>query len=174
MSMIKQGTIPVLVIALGSLAFPSAGISEGQHAHDMKDKTKAKHEYKPNTSLEARKIKNVLTAYGEAVSRGDIEKIGAFLTGNSFSVVEGKHANWGWRDYRDNHLKPEFSSERFKLLDYAIRNIRVGEGHMLSYAVYDYELTYELDGEKKNKKGMGTAILESKKGGWLIRHIHSS
>lgn len=172
MQIIKQGAMPIMVI--GYLLFPPMAFSDGQHSHGEKEKAKVAYEYDQSTSLEAQKIRKVLAAYGEAVSRGDIEKMGAFFTGKTFSVVEGNHANWGWQDYRDNHLIPEFSSERFKLLDYKISNIRVGEGHMLSYAVYDFELAYELDGEKKNKKGMGTAILENKKGGWMIRHIHTS
>ena len=174
MQIIKQGAVPVMALVIGSFLFPSMGFSDGKHSHAMKNKAKASYDYDQSTSLEAQKIRKVLAAYSKAVSKGDIERMGTFFTGKSFSVVEGKHANWGWQDYRDNHLIPEFSSERFKFLDYKISNIRVGEGHMLSYAVYDFEIFYELDGEQKNKKGMGTAILESKKGDWLIRHIHTS
>jgi len=175
MEKVKQATISVIALIIGFSVLPSMAYSDGKHSHEMKDKiTKTKEGHQQHISIEAQKIKKALTAYGEAVSRGDVEKMGSFLTGKSFSVVEGKHANWGWQDYRDNHLIPEFSSEKFKLLEYNISNIRVREGHMLSYAIFDFELVYALEGKKKSKKGMGTAIVENRKGGWFIRHIHTS
>ncbi|WP_339864779.1 nuclear transport factor 2 family protein [Paremcibacter congregatus] len=168
----NKSTMAAVVLIMGVSVIPSIAYSDGKHSYEMEGKTTESDQQ--HLSLEAQKIKQILIAYSKAIGKGDIEKMGSFLTGETFSVVEGKHANWGWQDYRDNHLTPEFNSSKFKLLEYNISDIRVGEGHMLSYAVFDFELVYEWEGERKNKKGMGTAIFENKKGEWFIRHIHTS
>jgi len=172
MNIKKQGKVTMIAVIAGLSLYPSFAFSDGKHSHEMKDQPKMVHDQ--NMSDVAQNISKILVDYSDAVSRNDIEAMGSFLAGETFSVVEGKHANWGWQDYRDNHLKLEFSSDKFKLLNYEMSNIRVIEGHMLSYAVFDTKLSYELDGVKNTKKGMGTAILEKKKEGWIIRHIHTS
>mgnify|MGYP003667704590 FL=1 len=150
-----------------SLAAAPAYADEG-HTHGKKQTVLG------GNPASVKAITKALQGYAKVVRVKDIEKMGLFLAGEQFSVVEGQHANWGWIDYRDNHLKPEFNSSHFKLLDYKITDVKVKAGKLLSYAIYKTHLEYEQDGVKKTNHGMATAILERKGNGWLIRHIHSS
>lgn len=119
-------------------------------------------------------IKTVLTDYAAAVARSDIEGMANYLdTSDDFSVIEGGHANWGWADYLDNHLVPEFTSPDFSILDYAIDEIRVHPGETLAYAVYSYRIAAEVKGERRERTAFATAVLVKTDDGWKIRHLHS-
>ena len=119
-------------------------------------------------------IEAVLAGYAAAVARSDIDGMAAHLdTSEDFSVIEGGHANWGWTDYRDHHLVPEFTSEDFRILDYGISDIRLHAGDKLAYAVYRYRIAAEVKSERRERTGLATAVLVKTSTGWKIRHLHS-
>ncbi|WP_339864824.1 nuclear transport factor 2 family protein [Paremcibacter congregatus] len=162
-------SLSLVVLAIFMEATPA--YAGGGHSHGKKSKTLVQ---KKSISTSVSEIKKVLHGYAKMVNVKDVVKMGLFLDRENFSVVQGKQANWDWEDYRDKHLKPEFSRRNIKLLNYKVMNVRVEVGQMFSYAIFETQLEYELDGEKKLKHEVGTAIFERKGNGWLIRHIHAS
>jgi len=50
-------------------------------------------------------VRAVLAQYTSAVERGDLDAIGKLRSNDeSVTVIGNGHANYGWADYRDNHL----------------------------------------------------------------------
>ncbi len=53
-------------------------------------------------------VKQVLSGYAAAAAQSSVDAMAAYVVqSDDFTIVEGSHPNWGWTDYRDNHLKPE-------------------------------------------------------------------
>jgi len=122
----------------------------------------------------AAEISAALTGYASAVAKSNIEGMAAYvLQSDKYSIIEGGHANWGWADYRDNHLRPEFESDKFKITAYSYSDIRVSVAGDVAYATYNSRIEYIYDGEEKSRDGMGTAIFVKTENGWRIRHMHS-
>ncbi len=155
----------VLMVVGAGLSAPAApagaAVSEsGEHAARSADAEAA--------------IRKVLEGYAAAIARSDIAGMEAFVdTSDAFSVFEGRHANRGWSDYRDNHLAPEFASSEFRILDYAIDEIRVGVGDPFAYATFRYRLSAEVKGERREREGLATVVLVRTPTGWKIRHEQS-
>lgn len=119
-------------------------------------------------------ISTVLIGYASEISKSSVEGMAAYvIQSDAFSIIEGDHANWGWVDYRDNHLKPEFSSDKFKITAFSISDIRVSVADGVAYATFNSKIEYVYDGEAKSNDGMDTAILVKTGSGWRIRHMHS-
>ncbi len=119
-------------------------------------------------------ITTVLTGYAHEVAKSNIEGMAAYvIQSEKFSIIEGSHANWGWVDYRDNHLEPEFTSDKFKITAYGYSDIRVSVAGEVAYATFNSRIEYVYDGEAKSKDGMGTVVLVKTGNGWRIRHMHS-
>ena len=119
-------------------------------------------------------IKILINDYHEAIIAKDIAKVGSFVTGETFSILEGKHPNWGWSDYRDNHLGPELKSTKFKILSFKLSEFKITQGEQLAYAVYNVQMEFEIDGVKKVRDGVATTVMEKHDRNWLIKHMHTS
>ena len=52
-------------------------------------------------------VKSVIQKFQEALERHDVAAISA-LVSEDVVVLENGHRNDGWKDFRDNHLIPEF------------------------------------------------------------------
>ncbi len=124
--------------------------------------------------LAVTEINAVLTGYASEVAKSNVEGMAAYvIQTDQFSIIEGGHANWGWADYRDNHLKPEFSSDNFKITAYSYSDIRISVADDVAYATFKSRIEFTLDGEAKSNDGMGTIILVKTDDGWRIRHMQS-
>lgn len=89
------------------------------------------------------------------------------------TVFESGHANYGWLDYRNNHLAPEM--KEFKNTKYAFSDIKTKVSGNLAYATMKYTISGVADGKSFDGAGLATAVLEkNKKGQWQIVHWHSS
>ncbi|MCH8862010.1 MAG: nuclear transport factor 2 family protein [Proteobacteria bacterium] len=118
-------------------------------------------------------VRDVLVAYHVALTSGDIREVEPFVvTDQRFTMVEGKHTNLGWADYRDNHLTPELAGLQKVDLTLDIREILV-DGD-LAFASFTYDITPKGDPEKNYGSARATAILVRENGAWLIRLMHTS
>lgn len=88
------------------------------------------------------------------------------------TVFESGHANYGWTDYRDHHLKPEV--EEMKGLEYQLSDIRTRVSGSTAWSTFKYSIRAELKGQKIDSAGLGTAVLENRDGAWKIVHWHTS
>jgi len=72
---------------------------------------------------ESEDVVQTLKSYAAAVQSKDIDEIEKYVvTSEDFTVFEGGHINWGWPDYRNNHLAPEL--EAFLEFQYSYQNIK--------------------------------------------------
>ena len=118
-------------------------------------------------------VTNVLMQQAAAVEKGDLtilEKLWA--NDESVTVFESGHANYGWKDYRENHLGPEL--KEFKNTKYAFSDLKVKVDGKTAWATFKYTISAEMKERKIEGSGLGTAILEKRGGKWVIVHWHSS
>lgn len=94
----------------------------------------------------------------------------------SLTVFESGHANYGWADYRDNHLGPEM--REMKNTAYAFSDIKIHLAGKTAWATFKYTIAADVTENGKARHvdggGLGTAILEQRDGQWRIVHWHSS
>lgn len=95
---------------------------------------------------------------------------------DSLTVFENGHANYGWADYRDNHLGPEM--REMKNTRYAFSDIRIQLAGETAWATFKYTIAADVTDNGKQRHvdggGLGTAVLEKRYGQWRIVHWHSS
>ncbi len=115
----------------------------------------------------------VIEAYHAALTGGDIGAVEALVVPDeSFVMLEGRHSNWGWADYRDQPLAGELddlSKVRFRLSFYRLRI----DGS-LAYATFAYEVLPKDGPEMNFGRGFATAVLTLTGDGWKIQHLHTS
>jgi ketosteroid isomerase-like protein len=94
----------------------------------------------------------------------------------SLTVFESGHANYGWADYRDNHLVPEMAE--MKNTKYAFTDIKIHLAGKTAWATLKYTISADVPDKGKTRhvegSGLGTAVLEQRSGRWQIVHWHSS
>jgi len=105
MKLFRTTSLTAASIALLFFTSSAALALEGEHDHG------------PFSSPEpaVADIAAVLTGYASEVAKSNIEGMAAYVIQSSkYSIIEGGHANWGWADYRDNHLRPNLSPKNSK------------------------------------------------------------
>lgn len=119
-------------------------------------------------------VREVLMQSATAFERNDIATLNkVWANDESLTVFEQGHANYGWADYRDNHLLPEM--REMKNTKYMLSDIKVKvAGTTTAWATFKYAISADVDGRHVNGGGLGTAVLESRGGQWQIVHWHSS
>jgi ketosteroid isomerase-like protein len=94
----------------------------------------------------------------------------------SLTVFESGHANYGWGDYRNNHLGPEMAE--MKNTKYAFSDIKIHLAGNTSWATMKYTISADVMDNGKPRHvdggGLATAVLEKRDGQWRIVHWHSS
>ena len=94
----------------------------------------------------------------------------------SLTVFESGHANYGWADYRDNHLVPEMAE--MKNTKYTLADIKIHLAGKTAWATFKYAISADVPDQGKTRhvegSGLGTAVLEQRSGRWQIVHWHSS
>lgn len=91
---------------------------------------------------------------------------------DSVVIFEGGHANYGWADYRDNHLVPEM--KEIKNTKYEFTDIKPQVSGKLAYATMKYSIAGDVEGRHFENAGVATAVLEKINGNWKLVHFHSS
>ena len=118
-------------------------------------------------------VRELLGRSATAYQKGDYdatEKLWAH--GDEVSVFESGYANYGWNDYRDNHLKPELAE--MKNVRFAFSDIKSRVDRSMAWATFKFTITADYEGKKIDSAGIGTAILERYDTGWKIVHMHTS
>ena len=99
-----------------------------------------------------------------------------WVNDESLTVFESGHANYGWADYRDNHLGPEM--REMKNTTYSFSDIKIHLAGKTAWATFKYTIAADVTENGKQRHvdgaGLGTAILEQRDGHWRIVHWHSS
>lgn len=115
-------------------------------------------------------VAQVLRALFAAVERKDLKALDTLYAGDSLTVVESTGINRGWADYRDTHLGPELKVvQNFRYRPFELLVRTSGD---LAWSTFRYALAGDMERQKLDHVGRGTAILERHGGRWIVRHIH--
>ena len=118
-------------------------------------------------------VREVLTQNMTAFANNDMPTLDKIWANDeAVTVFENGHANYGWLDYRNNHLAPEM--KEMKNVKYASSDLKLKLADKMAWATFKYTISGDLDGKHFDSGGLGTAILEKRGGRWLIVHWHSS
>ncbi len=148
------------------LATPLAMADEG-HSHGMQ------HQKAANT---ADAPTQALMAYADAIASESVDEMANYVAadGKDFTIFEGSGANYGWSDYRDHHLAPEFANPDLTFHTYKYNDIITQSAGDVAFSTFSIEMAYTYKGEDKSKTGRGTAILKRFGDTWKIVHLHTS
>lgn len=123
-------------------------------------------------SSDSARVAAVVRAVFAAVERGDLVALDTLYAGDSLTVVEGAGMNRTWAEYRDHHLGPELKEMR--AMRYRPADIEVRTAGDFAWAVFRYTLSADMGARKADVVGRGTAVLERRGVGWVVRHTHTS
>jgi ketosteroid isomerase-like protein len=118
-------------------------------------------------------IRAIVLQKATAHEKGDlatIEKLWAH--DDSVTVAESGSFNYGWTEFRDNHLRPEI--EGMKNVKLPIEAIKIHVKGDLAWVTYSYKMTAEFNGRAIDGAGAATMVLEKRGKDWLIIHEHIS
>ena len=123
------------------------------------------------------RVRNALLMSTLSFEKNDMQAASRVWSNDeSLTVFEQGHANYGWKDYRDNHLGPEMAE--MKNTKYALSDIRVHVDGKTAWTTFKYTIAADIADKDKARHveggGLGTAILEKQADGWRIVHWHSS
>lgn len=118
-------------------------------------------------------VKNVLLQNAKGFETGDLAMLdGLWAHDDGVTVFESGHANYGWPDYRDHHLKPEL--EEMKNVRYQLTDIAPRVSGNTAWATFKYSIAADLKERHVEAAGLGTAVLEKRGNDWKIVHWHTS
>lgn len=124
-------------------------------------------------SGEEKLIREVLTQNTSAFANNDLATLDKIWANDeAVTVFENGHANYGWLDYRNNHLAPEM--KEMKNIKYASSDMKVKVEGKMAWATFKYTISGDSDGKHFDSGGLGTVVLEKRDGKWRIVHWHSS
>lgn len=114
-------------------------------------------------------VRDVLTREAAAVERGDLAELDKIWSSDdAVTIFENGGANYGWKDYRDNHLAPELKN--FKNTKYALSELKVKVSGKTAWATFKYALSADANERRVDVNGLGTAVLEKRGKNWQIVH----
>ena len=150
--------VPATVLALVVVGFAFYGISSAQSGDEAA-------------------ARETLLQSASSFEKNDIATATkVWANDESLTVFEQGHANYGWKDYRDNHLGPEMGE--MKNTKYALSDVRIHLAGKTAWATFKYAISADVIDNGKPRhvdgSGLGTAILEKREDGWRIVHWHSS
>jgi ketosteroid isomerase-like protein len=122
-------------------------------------------------------VRDVLLRSASSFAKNDLpEATKVWANDESLTVYESGHANYGWADYRDNHLVPEMGE--MKNTKYELSDLKIHLARKTAWATLKYTIAADVLETGKSRhvdgSGLGTAILEKRAGQWRIVHWHSS
>ena len=143
-----------------------AGTQADQHAGQTQDNAAA-----PGNDDAG--VRALLAQYTASIERGDMDAISKLWANDeSVTVIENGHANYGWADYRDNHLGPEL--KEMKNVKFALSDVKINTSGHLAWATFKYTITADFKERHIESGGMGTAVLQHGPNSWRIVHWHTS
>lgn len=121
---------------------------------------------------EERTVASTIEALFAAAERNDVTALDSIYAGADLTVIESTGMNRGWADYRDHHLVPEM--KEMKNFRYRPFDIEPHVSGNLAWAIYRYHLRAETPERLVDNIGRGTAVLEKRRGRWVVRHTHTA
>lgn len=118
-------------------------------------------------------IRAVVMQHAVAHETGDlatVEKL--WVHDDSATVAEGGQFNYGWTEFRDHHLRPEF--EAMKNIKFPLEDIKIHAKGGMAWVTFSYKMSGEYKGRAFDNAGAATLVLEKRGSDWRIVHEHTS
>src|SRR5712691_11139112 len=90
----------------------------------------------------AEHVREVLNQNAAAIERSDMTML-TKIWANDVTVFEQGRANYGWQDYRDNHLAHHLAPET-KNTKYALSDIKVKMAGTTAWATFKYAISADV------------------------------
>ena len=114
-----------------------------------------------------------LTGYHDALTSGELAAPEHFvLADERFMMIEGKHLNQGWADYRDNHLKAELAD--LAKVRFRLSVLRAQVDGDLATVSFVFNILPKSGPEMDFGSGRATASLIRTSDGWKLQQLHTS
>lgn len=124
-------------------------------------------------SSDQRAVVEVIQQNATAFAKNDLATMQKIWDDSEQVVIfEGGHANYGWADYRDNHLVPEM--KEIQNTKYEFTDIKPRVSGKFAYATMKYSISGDVNKRHFDSAGVATAVLEKIRGKWKLVHFHSS
>ena len=118
-------------------------------------------------------VTETLNKYAAAVQSKNLSEVEKYVVATeAFSMFEGSYINWGWVDYRDNHLGPEL--KEFKEILYGFSDIKPHVSGAMAYATFKSHIAVIMESREVEGESLATAIPMKTANGWKIQHMHTS
>lgn len=129
-----------------------------------------------NQSAARQAIASVLTNYSTEIMAKNLPGMEAYVLPDAmdFTIFEGKGANLGWADYRDNHLAPEFDNDDLVFNTYSYSDFSTNVSGDLATSTFSINVDYVYKGEATTQTRRGTSVLKEIGDAWKIAHLHTS
>ncbi len=160
---LKRVTLSLLLLVLAAAL--GAGLTTNSAGHVFTE------------SNDEAMVRAALIQNADGFARNDLKMVTqVWADDESVTVFESGHANYGWKDYRDNHLVPEMAE--MKNTKYALTDMKVRTSGTTAWATFKYTISADIKEKGKDRHvdgaGLGTAVLEKRGDRWVIVHWHSS
>jgi hypothetical protein len=117
--------------------------------------------HEPEKQEPAYAVSVVLQRNAQAFERGDMGALDSiWAADDSVTLFESGHANYGWSDYRENHLKPEIAE--MKNVKYRLSDIKPRVEGNTAWATFKYTIEADVHCKHVASGGLGTAVLEKR------------
>src|SRR5258705_1112457 len=117
----------------------------------------------------AEHVREVLVQSTTAFERADMAALEkTWANDASVTVFESGHANYGWADYRDNHLGPEMKG--MKNTKYTLSDIKIKVSGDTAWATFKYTISAEVGARHVDGAGLGTAVTSKSREEWKKLH----
>src|SRR4028118_1466834 len=97
-------------------------------------------------SNDEKAVREVLTLNTTAFAKNDLAALDKIWANEeAVTVFENGHANYGWADYRNNHLAPEM--KEFQNTKYSPSDMKVKIDNRTAWATFKYAISGEVNGK---------------------------
>lgn len=122
---------------------------------------------------EEQKVKDVLSAYKNALEKLDVKGTDVLFVANS-QIIESGKVEGTYQDYLAHHIGPELGDfTSFKFDPYNVVVTVTGD-YAFAVETYNYTIILKKDNSEIKRKGVASSFLKKENGEWKIVHMHNS
>lgn len=122
---------------------------------------------------EEQKVKDVLSAYKNALEKLDVKGTDVLFVANS-QIIESGKVEGTYQDYLAHHIGPELGDfTSFKFDPYNVVVTVTGD-YAFAVETYNYTIILKKDNSEIKRKGVASSFLKKENGVWKIVHMHNS
>ncbi len=126
-----------------------------------------------SAQTEEAKVKQVLSAYKDALGKLDVKGTDVLFVSNS-QIIESGKVEGTYQDYLAHHIGPELGDfTSFKFDNYKVEVTVTGD-YAFAVETYNYTIVLKKDNSEIKRRGVASSFLKKESGVWKIVHMHNS